>query len=1007
MNIRQGASIPRLFEEQVLRSSDDIAVSFEADQLTYSELNQKANQLAHYLQALGIQPQTRIGICVPRSLNMLIGLLAILKAGCAYVPLDPSHPVERTRLILEDAEVSLLLTQHHLIDSLPSSQTQLICLDADAAKIAQYSEENLGLAIADDDIAYIIYTSGSTGTPKGVQIAHKTVVNLLTSIRTTPGLNAKDRLVSVTTICFDTSVCDNFLPLIVGASVVIAADEVAKDAVQLANLLLTSGATVMQATPATWQMLQQSGWQGNPQLNIWSTGEALPRKLANCLLSRGASVWNLYGPTEATIWTTIAEVEPGNDSIPIGRAILNAEIYVLDEQLNPVADGVAGELYIGGVGLAVGYLNRPQLNAERFITNPFDLSGQTRLYKTGDLVKFRADGNLDYLGRIDHQVKIRGFRIELGEIEAVINQFETVQDTVVVAREDRPGDKRLVAYLIPSSQKSQYPTPTELRDGLTQQLPDYMIPAYFMFLEAFPLNSNGKIDRKALPAPDYSRSELEQNFVAPQTVLEQQITTIWSELLDVHPLGIDDNFFELGGNSLLAARAIAMMQDTLKVEIPVRYLFEFPTIAQLAQRLDPQNIAAADSATTNLKADAVLPLDIQPQGIVKPQQISQPNHILLTGTTGFLGAFLLDELLRNTSATLYCLVRSADAGQGMKKLQKNLEKYQLWNSEFRHRIVAIAGDLEKPLLGLTFAQFNQLAAQIDVIYHSGAQVNFAKPYSVIKAANVLGTQEIIKLAIKTQIKPLHYISTAGIFGPVSYFENRPILFENEDIDNYEEYVGFDLGYSQSKWVAEQLIKQAQSRGLPITIMRPGFMLGHPETGVTNTTDFWSRFIKGCLQMGYFPELVNQRQEFIPINYVSQAIVHLSMQTNSIGKVFHLTPPENNSTTIELFELIRSNGYPLQPLPYSQWKNILLQQTKQFPNHALLPLLPMLTEKVYDGLTIMEIYQNNPEYDCQNTLAGLQGTTIQCPIIDRKLMETYLSYFIQSGFIEGLIPNKVG
>ena len=442
------------------------------------------------------------------------------------------------------------------------------------------------------------------------------------------------------------------------------------------------------------------------------------------------------------------------------------------------------------------------------------------------------------------------------------------------------------------------------------------------------------------------------------------------------------------------------------MEIPVRYLFEFPTIAQLAQCLDPQNTTAANSATTNLKADAVLPLEIKPQGIVNLDKISQPNHIFLTGTTGFLGAFLLDELLRKTSASLYCLVRSADARQGMKKLQTNLEKYQLWNSEFRHRIIPIAGDLEKPLLGLTFTQFEQLAAQIDIIYHSGAQVNFAKPYSVIKAANVLGTQAVIQLAIQTQIKPLHYISTAGIFGPVSYFKNCPILFEDEDIGNYEEYVGFDLGYSQSKWVAEQLIKQAQSRGLPITIMRPGFMLGHPKTGVTNTKDFWSRLIKGCLQMGYFPELADQRQEFLPVTYVSQAIVHLSMQPNSIGRVFHLTPPEHNSTTIELFELIRSNGYPLQPLPYPQWKNILLQQTKQFPNHALLPLLPILTEKVYGGLTIMEIYQNNPEYDCQNTLAGLEGTNIQCPIIDRKLMNTYLSYFIQSGFIEPLIPNQL-
>jgi thioester reductase-like protein len=278
---------------------------------------------------------------------------------------------------------------------------------------------------------------------------------------------------------------------------------------------------------------------------------------------------------------------------------------------------------------------------------------------------------------------------------------------------------------------------------------------------------------------------------------------------------------------------------------------------------------------------------------------------------------------------------------------------------------------------------------------------------MVKAANVLGTQAVIQLAVQSQIKPLHYISTAGVFGPVSYFENCQFLFENEDIEDYEEYVALDLGYSQSKWVAEQLVKIAQSRGLPVTIMRPGFMLGHPETGVTNTTDFWSRFIKGCLEMGYFPELVNQGQEFIPINYVSETIVHLSMQSNSIGKVFHLTPPEHNLTTIELFELIQSLGYSLQSLPYSQWKKLLIQQTKQSPNHALVPLLPIFTEKVYKDLTIMELYQNNPEYDCHNTIAGLQGTSIQCPKIDQALVKTYLSYFMEIGFIKSSVTAKVG
>ncbi|MGB3403613.1 MAG: amino acid adenylation domain-containing protein [Microcoleaceae cyanobacterium] len=1010
----QQQCIHQRFEAQVQQQPEAVAVVFGDEQLTYDQLNRRANQLAHYLQDLGIQPKTRIGICVERSLEMLIGLLGILKAGCAYVPLDPTHPIDRTRLILEDASISFLLTQKHLVETLRATsllqhQTQLICLDADAAHIAQYSEENLLTANTANDIAYLIYTSGSTGKPKGVQMAHRGVTNILKAFTNTLGVSQTDRIVTIASICFDMSVGDMFLSLMVGACVVIASSEVITDVVQLGKLLDTSGATMMQATPATWQMLRRSGWKGNRHLNVWSGGEALPRTLADWLLERSASVWNIYGPTETTIWTTMTQVEPGTESIHIGKPILNAEVYVLDEQLNPVANGVAGELYIGGVGLAVGYLNRPTLNAERFIANPFDLSGQTRLYKTGDLVKLRGDGNLDYVGRSDHQVKIRGFRIELGEIEAVLCQFETVQDTVVVAREDRPGDKRLVAYMIsaPSEQPQHDPTSNELRDWLRKQLPDYMIPAYFVFLDAFPLNSNGKVDRKALPAPDHSRSDLEEKFVAPQTVLKQQMATIWSEVLEIHPLGINDNFFDLGGNSLLAARTIAKMQETLNQEIPVRHLFERPTIDQLAQKLDYLQTVETESTTVNLKADVVLPAEIRPQGIANLVKISQPKHIFLTGTTGFLGGFLLDELLHKTSATLHCFVRAADAQQGMKKIQKNLEKYLLWNPEFRHRIIPIAGDLEKPLLGLTAAQFDQLAAQIDVIYHSGAQVNFIKPYSAVKTANVIGTQEILKLAVQTQVKPVHYISTAGVFGPVGHFEDCPVLLEDQDLNHYEKYVALDLGYSQSKWVAEQMVKVAQSRGLPVTIMRPGFTLGHPQTGVTNTKDFWSRLMIGCLQMGYFPNLVDQREEFIPVNYVSQAIVHLSMQSNSIGQVFHLTPPQHSLTTVELFELIQSLGYPLQPLPYPQWIKVLLQYTKQSPNHALVPLLPMLSEKVYDGLTIMEIYQNNPEYDCKNTLTGLQGSSIHCPEIDCSMMEIYLSYFMKIGFIEPLIPNKIG
>jgi thioester reductase-like protein/amino acid adenylation domain-containing protein len=879
--------------------------------------------------------------------------------------------------------------------------------------LQQQSDQNPSTFVSSDNTAYIIYTSGSTGVPKGVVVRHQPVINLINWVNRTFQVSSTDQILFVTSLCFDLSVYDIFGLLAAGGSIDIASETQQKSPEQLLYLLCSEPITFWDSAPAVLQQLVPF-FDSAPATHlshlrlVFLSGDWIPTTLPDALKEAfpGTEVIGLGGATEATIWSNyypIDTVDPEWVSIPYGKPIQNAQYHILDSHLNPCPIGVPGDLYIGGDCLATGYANDPTKTAQRFIADPFSPEPEVRLYHTGDLARYLPDGNIEFLGRLDHQVKVRGFRIELGEIETALRRHPAVCHTVVMAREDTPGQKRLVAYLLTTQNVSV----AHLRSYLREKLPEYMIPAVFVMLEAFPLTPNGKIDRKALPIPEISRSDLEATFVAPQTEVEQQIAAIWSELLGIHPLGIHDHFFELGGNSLLAARAIAKMQDTLKVEIPVRYLFEFPTIDRLAQRLENQQIVGTESAAINLKADVVLPTEIRPQGIIKPQQISQPNHIFLTGTTGFLGAFLLDELLRKTSATLYCLVRSADAPQGMNKLQQTLEKYHLWHPEFRHRIVPVAGDLEKPLLGLSVTQFNQLAAQIDVIYHSGAQVNFVKPYSVVKTANVLGTQEVLKLAVQTQVKPLHYISTAGVFGPVNYFEDCPILFENEDIGDYEEYVALDLGYSQSKWVAEQLIKIAQSRGLPVTIMRPGFMLGHPETGVTNTTDFWSRFIKGCLLMGYFPELVNQRQEFIPINYVSEAIVHLSMQSDSIGKVFHLTPPKQNLTTIELFELIQGLGYPLQSLPYSQWKQILLQQTKQSPNHALVPLLPIFTEKVYNDLTIMELYQNNPEYDCQNTIAGLQGTSIQCPEINQALVKTYLSYFMEIGFIESSVTAKVG
>ena len=583
----QEQCIHKLFEAQVERSPDTIAVVFEDQQLTYRELNQRANQLAHHMRSLGVGPEVLVGICVERSLSMVIGLLGILKAGGAYVPLDPTYPQERLAFILEDAQVPVLLTQGRLGDGMPQHKAKVVCLDADWQAIAEQSKENSLTQVTANNLAYVIYTSGSTGKPKGVQIPHSALSNFLHAMRQTPELTELDTLLAVTTISFDIAALELFLPITVGARLVLVSLEIAWDGTQLSAKLTDSNATVMQATPATWQLLLAAGWGGNHQLKILCGGEALPRHLANELLNRCDSLWNMYGPTETTIWSAACLVETDSNIVPISQAIANTQFYILDQHAQLVPIGVPGELYIGGDGLARGYLKRPELTAEKFIPNPFEESKVSRLYKTGDLARYLPNGEIEYLGRIDHQVKVRGFRIELGEIEARLSQHSKVRETVVVVRSDQTDFQRIVAYVVPQSEQTL--TMTELRDFLESKLPNYMVPVALVMLEALPLTPNGKVDRKALPAPDTARPQLEAVYQPPETEVEKAIANIWEESLHVEDVGIHDNFFELGGHSLLLVQVHSKLQKIFQRDFPLVEMFQYPTISRLATYLGQES----------------------------------------------------------------------------------------------------------------------------------------------------------------------------------------------------------------------------------------------------------------------------------------------------------------------------------------------------------------------------------------------------------------------------------
>ncbi len=577
------ACVHHLFEAQAYRTPNRVALTFENRQLTYEELNSRSNRVAHFLRGRGVCRGTLVGICIDRSIDMVVGMLAILKSGGVYVPLDPTWPTERLALIADNSRMRIAITETGRLDVAPDVISLRLCIDAEAEAIAHESSDDPADLSEPHDIAYVLHTSGSTGLPKGVQIAHRAIVNFLCSMARRPGIASADVLVAVTTISFDIACLELFLPLICGAQVVVASFEETRDPLKLAALLERHSATVMQATPSTWRMLESSGWAGRPNFKALCGGEALSRTLASALIVRCSSLWNLYGPTETTVWSTIQEISDTVSRITIGSPIANTQVYLLDQDFRSVPIGNSAELYIGGDGLACGYFDLPDLTAERFIPNPFSRAPGTRLYRTGDFARRLLNGEIELLGRADNQVKIRGFRIELSEIENRLREHANVQDAVVAAREDLPGDRRLVGYII--GQRGSRIGAQDLRAHVQATLPDYMTPQAFVFLDRFPVTPNGKLDRKALPPPDTARYGLSTRLVEPSNKIEATLQGLWEEALDIRPIGVDDRFLELGGNSIIAAAIFSRMREVFNREIPISNLIQAPTIAEIAEIL--------------------------------------------------------------------------------------------------------------------------------------------------------------------------------------------------------------------------------------------------------------------------------------------------------------------------------------------------------------------------------------------------------------------------------------
>jgi amino acid adenylation domain-containing protein/thioester reductase-like protein len=1000
VNYSRHLGIHQLFEAQVERNPAALAVVCDGMELTYNELNRRANQLANYLKKLGVQEHMVVGICMERSCDLIIGLLAILKAGGAYLPLESTYPSERLKYMLEDSKAGMVLTQTSLIHKLPFEFPQKLVLDTERTQFQNESQLNLKLNLLSECLAYIIYTSGTTGEPKGVMIRHRSVINFIEWANRTFGINERDRGLFVTSPCFDLSVYDIFGLLAGGGTVHIPTENSLKDPEKLVEILCMAPVTFWHSAPAALQQLLpflstlKSGWRTDNLRLVLVGGDWIGVNLPDAIVKTftGAKIVSMGGVTEATIWQSfypIDCVDPEWASIPYGKPLQNCKLHILDQNRHPCPIGVPGDLYVGGECLAVGY-TKPEFTREKFIPDPFSKRPGDRLYFTGDKARYRPDGNIEFLGRNDSQVKIRGFRIELEEIQTVIRKHAEVSEAVVIAREIKPGDKRLVAYYVPGADSQL--SAGELREFLRNKLPGYMIPSFFIKLGALPLSPNGKVNYQSLRSHDYE-SELADEYEEARTQVEKRLAQICSRELEVEKVGLKSNFFELGGNSLLAVQVLTEINRSFGIELSVREFLEAGTIGRLAGLIE--GIVRADGASGADSFDLEKEVYLEPEIWAADQEISVkdgPENVLLTGATGSLGSFLLYELLERTDVSIYCLVRATDEKEAADRIRTVLQSKMLWKDANAGRIIPVTGDLSKEKLGIAAGQFVSLTKKIDTIFHCGALVNFIQPYQVLKPVNVAGIREIFKFAVQNGVKTVNYISTLSVF--VAGDGGRKVFNEADEL-TYRQELLKESGYVQSKWVAEKIASLARDRGLPVNVYRMGIISGDSKTGIGEINDFLWLLVKVCIELKTAPRFPMDDLEMTPVDYISKAIVTIAGNKRAINKNYHIVN-SNLFTWQMLINRLREFGYALDMVDFKTWREMVGQHYESAKD----PYLSVLLHIFSQAETASAIF---PKATGFNTMEQLRDTRLVCPEISGELLKTYISYFVK----EGLMNSPIG
>ncbi|MGH3900510.1 MAG: amino acid adenylation domain-containing protein [Pseudonocardiaceae bacterium] len=987
-----------LFDEQAAARPTAHAAEENDRVLTYGELKSQSDGLAARLQTAGVGRGDLVGLCGTRSLEALVAILGILKAGAAYVPLDDTYPPARLRAMAEDTEINVAVV-------LPGSSCRIRRLRsrieftttvAEVPGAATVCEANAG------DCAYVVFTSGSTGRPKPVAVTHRGVVRIAVSDRSLEPPTPDDRVLHALSLSSDGSTHEIWSALLNGACLVLVDREDLLSPAALEDRLHGMRITFAHLTTSVFHHLARTKPGALSSLRFASAGgEALDAELTRAVLRAcpRTTVVNFYGPTENSVVSTayvVRDIPDDVQSVPIGRPLANSTAYVVRDDGSRAGIGEEGELLVGGDGLALGYLGHPELTAQRFVPNLFE-PGST-LYRTGDRVLWRRDGNLEYRGRRDRQIKLRGHRIELDEIEARLRAQPSVGEAIVEVSANGFGDT-LVAHVTPAAPGGEVPV-AEVRRDLARWLPAQAVPSRLIAVPRFPLTNSGKIDRQRLAAYGAPAPADES---APSTVsdLQQTVAEIWQTTLRVLPSGAD-SFFDLGGDSMLAAEVITRTLAVLGIDARhgsrlVGSLLRSPTLAEHTEAVravrGDQGLATS-AAEIDFPVEATLGFRLgEPTG--PAPNWSQPQHVLLTGASGFVGAHLLDRLLRSTTATVHCPIRGRDTAHAQQRVLANLSRYGLAPTDAtKDRVLCFPADLTADRLGLSDRHFAELAGSVDLIIHSAAEVNFLYPYSALKPSNVDGTRTLIRMAARRRV-PMHFLSTIGVVAGFGTAGVRRVD-ENMPLDHADRLT---MGYAESKWVAEKVLHEAAEQGLPIAIYRPYEVTGSQWRGICNTDTAICSLFKVFADMGVAPD-VPLPMDFIPADHVASAIVHIATQLEPARRVYHLTNPEPARLT-DMIDRMRAAGCEIKLLGYEQWVAELVRYVAQDPTNPAAPFVSLCIDRGHKAdISVKEMYFAGvfPELGRDNIERALADSGLQCPPVDATLLDLYLEYFFASGYI---------